>query len=70
MPKGSKSLDQRERTTRNEAARSITTDRRGTVVADDSILGQPRAVCAREAIVRPHLNRLPYGYGLGGSNDA
>ncbi|KAK8557827.1 hypothetical protein V6N12_010051 [Hibiscus sabdariffa] len=29
----------------NEAARSNTTDRRGTVVAEDSILGQPRATC-------------------------
>ncbi|KAK8563462.1 hypothetical protein V6N12_035608 [Hibiscus sabdariffa] len=47
VPKGSESTDRRKHTTRNEAARSNTTDRRGTVVAEDSILGQPRATCPR-----------------------
>ncbi|KAK8670489.1 hypothetical protein V6N13_037107 [Hibiscus sabdariffa] len=52
---------------RNEAARSNTTDRRGIVVAEDSILGQPRAVSAREAILRPQLNRCPVGKGWMGA---
>ncbi|KAK8563450.1 hypothetical protein V6N12_035596 [Hibiscus sabdariffa] len=47
VPKGSESTDRRKHTTRNKAARSNTTDRRGTVVAEDSILGQPRATCPR-----------------------
>ncbi|KAK8557886.1 hypothetical protein V6N12_010109 [Hibiscus sabdariffa] len=47
VPKGSESTDRRKHTTRNEAARSNTTDRRGTVVAEDSILGKPRATCPR-----------------------
>lgn len=32
---------------------SVTTDRRGALVAEGSLLGQPRAGSAREAIVRP-----------------
>ena len=52
---------------RTRQLESFTTDRRGTVVADDSILGQPRAVGAREAIFRPHPNRCPVGRGWVGA---
>ncbi|KAL4297662.1 hypothetical protein GQ457_12G013650 [Hibiscus cannabinus] len=47
VPKGSESTDRRQHTTKNEAAQSNTTDCRGTVVTEDSILGQPRATCPR-----------------------
>lgn len=34
-------------------AAGVTTDRRGALVARDSVLGQPQARSAREAIFRP-----------------
>ncbi|PPS01652.1 hypothetical protein GOBAR_AA19007 [Gossypium barbadense] len=59
MPKGFKGLDRRTRTTPNEVAYSITTDRRDDYVIEDSNLGQPLAVSAREANFRPRSNRFP-----------
>ncbi|MGG6681953.1 UNVERIFIED_CONTAM: hypothetical protein KWF28_19030, partial [Acinetobacter baumannii] len=67
MPKGFKGLDRRTRTTPNEVACSITTDRRDDDVVEDSNLGQPLAVSAREANFRPRSNRGSRAHGWMGA---
>lgn len=67
MPKGFKGLDRQTRTTLNEVAYSITTDRRDDYAVEDSNLGQPLAMSAREANFRPRSNRVPRDRGWMGA---
>ncbi|KAH1030170.1 hypothetical protein J1N35_046201 [Gossypium stocksii] len=70
MPKGFKGLDRRTHTTPSEVAYSITTDGRDDDVVEDSNLGQPLAVSAREANFRPRSNRGPRAQCWMGGDDA
>lgn len=67
MPKGFKGLDRRTHATPKEVAYSITTDGRDDDVVEDSNLGQPLAVSAREANFRPRSDRGPRAQGWMGA---
>ncbi|PPR91249.1 hypothetical protein GOBAR_AA29430 [Gossypium barbadense] len=59
VTRGILGLDRQTRTTLNEVAYSITTDRHDDYAVEDSNLGQPLAMSAREANFRPQSNRVP-----------